>query len=181
MSQEGLAARCAELGAPSVDRSVIANLEAGRRKRVTIEEVMALALALDATPLALLVPSEEEARVAITQTRDASARELASWLGAIDPLDGQDPDVFDETAEGVDAMVGSLGKFSRSLHATVDLVATLLPLIDATTRALPRALAVLPEQEGRRLLAGLPTIPTQWELATVFNELVQAQREALED
>lgn len=54
-----LATKCADVGAPTLNRSVIANLESGRRDYVTIDEVLALAVALDVAPLHLMVPTDD--------------------------------------------------------------------------------------------------------------------------
>jgi transcriptional regulator with XRE-family HTH domain len=54
-SAQWIADRTAELGY-TVTRPVIADLESGRRKYVTTAELMALARALNTTPIALLYP-----------------------------------------------------------------------------------------------------------------------------
>jgi 8-oxo-dGTP diphosphatase len=59
MSAQQLADRCAELGAP-MHRSVIANLENGRRPSVSVAELLVLARALDVPPLRFLVPLEND-------------------------------------------------------------------------------------------------------------------------
>jgi transcriptional regulator with XRE-family HTH domain len=55
-SAEDLARECERLGAPDLNRSVLANLESGRRKYITADEVLTLAYALDVAPVHLLVP-----------------------------------------------------------------------------------------------------------------------------
>jgi transcriptional regulator with XRE-family HTH domain len=62
-SASALADECAELGMPALNRSVIANLESGRRAYVTTDEMLALAYALDVAPIHLLVPLEEDESV----------------------------------------------------------------------------------------------------------------------
>ena len=57
--QKNLSARrlgelCAEAGAPQLNRSVIANLEAGRRPSLSVDELFVLARVLDESPLSLL-------------------------------------------------------------------------------------------------------------------------------
>lgn len=56
---EQLADECAKAGAEQLNRSVLANLESGRRKFVTLDEVIALAYVLDVAPVHLLVPTSE--------------------------------------------------------------------------------------------------------------------------
>jgi hypothetical protein len=53
MTAERLAARTAQLGY-EVTRSTIANIESGRRDVVTVQQVTVIAMALDASPVALL-------------------------------------------------------------------------------------------------------------------------------
>lgn len=56
MSAQQLADRCAELGVDSLPRTVISNLETGRRGNVTVAEVLVLAEALSVPPAALMFP-----------------------------------------------------------------------------------------------------------------------------
>lgn len=55
MSVQQLADRTAELGMP-IPRSVLANLESGRRETVSAAEVVILAAALDIAPIELISP-----------------------------------------------------------------------------------------------------------------------------
>jgi len=55
MSAQQLADRTAELGMP-IPRSVLANLESGRRDTVSVAEVLALAAALNVAPIDLICP-----------------------------------------------------------------------------------------------------------------------------
>jgi transcriptional regulator with XRE-family HTH domain len=84
-----LAERCAEIGAPEITRSVIANLETGRpgpdgrrRRDVTIDELLTLAYALDVPPADLLGAEggATQANIAITGDTAAPAGDVAAWL-----------------------------------------------------------------------------------------------------
>src|SRR5262245_78609 len=55
MSANELSRRTAELGS-EVPRSVIANLETGRRESISVDELLILGAALDVPPLLLLTP-----------------------------------------------------------------------------------------------------------------------------
>ncbi len=55
MSVQRLADRTAELGMP-IPRSVLANLESGRRETVSVAEVLVLAAALNVAPIELMCP-----------------------------------------------------------------------------------------------------------------------------
>ncbi|MFE7803983.1 helix-turn-helix domain-containing protein [Streptomyces sp. NPDC057430] len=59
LSAQQLSERCAALGMP-IQRSVLANLESGRRTSVTVPEVLILAAALDTPPGLLLFPVGKE-------------------------------------------------------------------------------------------------------------------------
>jgi len=58
-----LALRCADKGLDGFNRSVLANIESGRRKYVTVDELLALAYVLDVAPIHLLVPVEVDQTV----------------------------------------------------------------------------------------------------------------------
>lgn len=55
-SAQTLAERCAAVGASDLNRAVLANLETGRRARLTLEETYALAAALVVDPSVLIDP-----------------------------------------------------------------------------------------------------------------------------
>lgn len=65
-SARELAERCAEAGAPHLERSILANLENGRRKTVTIDEVLVLAWVLGVPAAMLFIPLGTEHEIAIT-------------------------------------------------------------------------------------------------------------------
>lgn len=58
-----LADRCADKGLNGFNRSVLANLESGRRKYVSVDELLTLAYVLDVAPVHLLVPVEVDESV----------------------------------------------------------------------------------------------------------------------
>lgn len=81
LSAQRLADALAELGAP-IERSVLANLESGRRKTVSVPEVIALARVLDVPPLSLIYPVEEDSElVEVVPGVVAEARAAAEWFG----------------------------------------------------------------------------------------------------
>jgi transcriptional regulator with XRE-family HTH domain len=86
-SAADLAARCAALGAADLTENVIENIEsrsarASKRPRpVTVDELLALALALDAPPLYLLVPPDgPDEPYPVTATVSDSRRRVAVWI-----------------------------------------------------------------------------------------------------
>jgi transcriptional regulator with XRE-family HTH domain len=82
-----LAARCADIGAPELTASVIANIESGRRdpdghrrRDLSIDEVLTLSLALDAHPAELLGAAPGWDEVHLTSEIAAEPGQLAAWL-----------------------------------------------------------------------------------------------------
>jgi transcriptional regulator with XRE-family HTH domain len=89
---EDLAAQCTEIGAPEITRSVIANIETGRRdgdgrrrRAVTVEEWLILASALNVSPVELLGKGNWDETIAVTSITDLEAGAVASWI-ADDPI-----------------------------------------------------------------------------------------------
>jgi transcriptional regulator with XRE-family HTH domain len=102
-SARDLAERCAELGANQLTAAVIANIETGRRdangrrrRDVSVDELLALAQALEVPPFDLIriQAADRPINVQITPLVSASRDELTSWLRGLStfipltPLDG---------------------------------------------------------------------------------------------
>ena len=86
-----LAERCADLGAPEISAAVIANIETGRRdddgnrrRDVSIDEVLILALALEVPPAFLFVPLNGHDELQVTPTRSMGAFTAAAWVDGAD-------------------------------------------------------------------------------------------------
>lgn len=79
LSAQALTDRCAELGMPGLKRQAITNLENGRRGMVTVDELLVLAQALDAPPLALLRPEAGD-DLAVTPEITVDANRLVLWF-----------------------------------------------------------------------------------------------------
>ena len=67
----------------------LSRIEAGLR-RVDADDLVSLAVALGVSPISLLLPAgtDQDAEVAVTSTRTATAKRVWSWLSASYPLDG---------------------------------------------------------------------------------------------
>ena len=76
-----LAARCAELGAAHITRSFVANIES-RRRGLSVDDLLVLALALDLAPVELLALSAEaDESLALTATVCVADPDLLrGWL-----------------------------------------------------------------------------------------------------
>lgn len=65
------------------DRSIVANLENGRRRSVSVEEWLALARVLGVAPLHLLVPIEG-GEYQVTPSLTADAEDVRTWVSGYD-------------------------------------------------------------------------------------------------
>jgi transcriptional regulator with XRE-family HTH domain len=91
-SAQELANRCADAGWPQLDRGVLANLENGRRRSVSIDEVLVLALVLDVAPVHLVVPTTDRAvQVGKWIVGSGPVRE---WVRGNYPLPSQDSRIY---------------------------------------------------------------------------------------
>jgi transcriptional regulator with XRE-family HTH domain len=62
------------------DRNIVTNLENGRRRIVTISELLALAFVLDVAPVHLFVPLEDDQPYAVTQDLVLPASLVRRWV-----------------------------------------------------------------------------------------------------
>jgi transcriptional regulator with XRE-family HTH domain len=82
-TQEKLANRCARAGAPRLTTQVIADLETGRRLRLSIDEVLVLSSVLGIAPIHLMVPLEGRVQVG---SKIYAAKRLRGWIRGEGPL-----------------------------------------------------------------------------------------------
>jgi hypothetical protein len=85
MSQRRLVARLDQLGLP-LNQSVITRIERGTRK-VSLDEAIALAAALDVAPVHLFLPITDEGRVSVTPSTEVPSRVARQWALGLRPLD----------------------------------------------------------------------------------------------
>jgi transcriptional regulator with XRE-family HTH domain len=85
LSQRRLVARLAALGRP-LNQAVITRIERGARK-VSLDEAIALAAALDVAPVHLFLPIDDSERVSLTPTLEVSAALARQWARGRRPLD----------------------------------------------------------------------------------------------
>lgn len=99
-----LAARCAELGAPDLTAQALYKLE-GRRpgklrpRPVTVDELLALAAALNVAPVNLLVPvdvpfEDPSKSYRVTARISESPHDVREWIRGSLPLGNADPRQF---------------------------------------------------------------------------------------
>lgn len=87
LSAKQLSDRCAQLGMP-IQRSVLANLESGRRATISVAEVMVLAAALEVAPMQLLFPVGYEERFEFLPNQHAVPFAAAQWFEGKLSLEG---------------------------------------------------------------------------------------------
>lgn len=86
-----LADKTKELGSP-VTRSVISDMELGRRRYVTTAELVILARALDTAPIALLYPAPYWDRIQALPTQDGGEPREVEKITAVQWFSGEQPD-----------------------------------------------------------------------------------------
>ncbi|GGU60032.1 hypothetical protein GCM10010211_26320 [Streptomyces albospinus] len=89
MSAQALADACAEIGY-EIPRTVIANLENGRRASVEIADLLVLAKALKVPPIALLMPVGVAGTIEVLPGQEVSIWDAVTWFTAEVPL-GDEP------------------------------------------------------------------------------------------
>ncbi len=100
-----LAERCKAIGAPEITVAVIANIETGRkdkagrrRREVTVDELFALAYALQVSPVLLMVPLDGADQLAVTPEVDMDVLTAVGWVAGTDVF----RDVFGPDTVGAD-------------------------------------------------------------------------------
>jgi len=79
LNQVELGERVAALGVP-MNRSVVANIESGRRTSLSIEELAAFAIVLNVAPVNLLLPADVDASVSVAPAVVDTALNVRSWI-----------------------------------------------------------------------------------------------------
>ncbi len=113
ITAEQLAERMTALGVPW-GRDVVANLENGRRTNVAVDELFALALALNVMPTELLIDPDAD-RVPVTPTVSETPERFRAWLGA--PVVLTQTTVYDDVSQiYADAMSKATVTEARTAH-----------------------------------------------------------------
>ncbi len=109
-SAQWLAGRTAELGHP-VSRSVITDIENGRRRYITVSELLVIAAALDTAPIALLYPGPYD-----DETAEVLPHVNATELQAVQWFSGEDePSLLSADQQQFDRNMKRL-RIARRLH-----------------------------------------------------------------
>jgi hypothetical protein len=117
-SAQWLALRTGELGY-TVTRSVITDLENGRRKYIAVHELIVLAAALETSPLQLLYGDDDGAEIEYLPRQPAITR-----LAAVQQFSGID----EETLNSYDSAMESILAASEQAHAAAEKFAELVQI-----------------------------------------------------
>lgn len=90
LSAQGLADACSELGYP-IARSVLANLENGRREAVTFAELLVLGRALGVPPLLLAFPVGARVQIEATPDEPRDTLAVVRWASGEAPFPRESP------------------------------------------------------------------------------------------
>lgn len=102
-SAEELARRVNALGI-DMNRAIVANIEHGRRDRISIEELFAFSIALDVSPIMLCLPLQQGGDVAVTPNVVVGRWLAYDWLTGVVPIRGSDvARHFHTTRQPIDA------------------------------------------------------------------------------
>ena len=93
MTVKALATRCRELGAAELTTNVLTNIEV-RRRDVSADELLVLALALDVAPVHLLTPPPGAQQLAVTPDVLADREASLPWIRGDAPLLERGAQVF---------------------------------------------------------------------------------------
>lgn len=80
MSHQQLADECGRLGHPRLQRAVINNLENGRKRDVSVADVLVLAAALEVAPAALIFPAGYVAEMEYLPGQTAAPLAAVDWF-----------------------------------------------------------------------------------------------------
>jgi len=95
MSAQDVSDACASLG-HSIPRTVVSNLENGRRSGVDLSEVLVLAKVLGVPPIALIIPPGLAGSVEILPGQEMPTSDALEWFSAELPFgDEPEPDTLD--------------------------------------------------------------------------------------
>ncbi|MEU9657565.1 helix-turn-helix domain-containing protein [Streptomyces chartreusis] len=104
LTAQQLAQRCAVAGFPDITAQTLSNIETGRRNKegerrrfITVEELMALAVVLEVAPVYLLVPpspADDEPLPSDAQEQAALSAVWQRFIRGEAPLPGMDPQNF---------------------------------------------------------------------------------------
>jgi transcriptional regulator with XRE-family HTH domain len=120
-SAEQLAAEMAVEGIPWT-RDTVVNLENGRRKRLAVHELVALAYVLDVSaPVELLAPGRDGAALPVTPDVHLPVETIRPWLlGETGPLRGRVREVADRAYKDAEEIVWKVARESGMPETAIE-------------------------------------------------------------
>lgn len=106
MNADKLAERLQSLGFSNWSRGTVIKFESGRRQSLSVEEMYGLAMALDCSVTALIVPLDDRP-VQVTPTRVENANAVRAWVVGTEPLPGVDEYTY-RTEISIESLRGAL-------------------------------------------------------------------------
>ena len=102
MSAQKLSDRTGELG-QTVSRTTVADIENGRRKYVTVAELLLLAAALNTTPVALVYPGPSNGDTEVLPHAELPEAQATEWFGGnlATPPPWADPHAYAKNRESI--------------------------------------------------------------------------------
>lgn len=113
LSTQRLSDLCSEKVGFAIPRNTIVNLEMGRKESISVQELVAIALALDTPPVSLLYPLDQEVEIAPGERRNPF--HAAQWFAG--EWDAEVPGPMTRSNRLVDPYLRMLRDYAR--HADV--------------------------------------------------------------
>jgi transcriptional regulator with XRE-family HTH domain len=128
LTRAEVAERCSWLGMPEITPAALSNIETGRkdetgqrRRDITVDELVVLAMALQAVPATLLAPVGSSERVELIRGRADDAWSAYRWLIGELPEDmlgqNREADVRHQRNDDASAAIAAYRRHEAALHA----------------------------------------------------------------
>jgi transcriptional regulator with XRE-family HTH domain len=101
LTQAQLANVLREQGTP-IDRASLSKIERPSGRKITVDELLALAIALEVAPINLTAPWEIDDEVELPDGSVVDGLSVRRWLRGYQPLPGRDPQPYFEKAPRLD-------------------------------------------------------------------------------
>lgn len=143
MSAAKLAERTTECGYP-LSKAQISDLELGRKKTVTVPELISLAVALELSPAELLYPDLPNGTVEAWPGVEMTNIEAAQWFSGLEPAHSVDHSVRNKRIGNVDRI-----NLARQYH-NLDKAVRKANLMTMKARVTPDAVPVSADEADRQ-------------------------------
>lgn len=142
ISQQQLAERLKAIG-ENIDRGTIAKLEGNVKRGVSLDELFALAAALEVSPLALTTPPGRADEMTVATVITAKAASVRNWIKGLYPLEGQDRNFYFREVPEEDSKLANEHPGLKNLIESCQLFTSLMMKPDRSKAATELAALVL--------------------------------------